>query len=154
MVRAVQTDKLQEINMSDVINFNAQRGEPWFRDDGDHPAVMGSEKLVLIQSWNVTYNQQVTPLYECGTSKVYFSAKHQAGNLTVDRVWAEAIGDMKNELGEICVPKDVYVYAQFCNSERSAKLVQNFITGVTLSGNSQQGHVGENLTCQFVSLED
>lgn len=140
----------------DVIGFkNVKKGEPWFRDDGTITAVSGKGNILLIQSWNVTYQQQVTPLYECGTSTVYFSSKHQAGQLTIDKVWTEELKKMKEVLGEICTPQSPTVRTYKCdNVEIKATLKECFVTGINLSGQSQQGHVGENITCQFAWLED
>ena len=142
--------------MADVIAFDAQKGEPWFKDGGGLAVVGEGADIILIQSWQVTYQQAVQPLYECGTSTVYFSSKHQIGQLTVDRVWAEALSTMKDTLGEICAPKNPTVRAWKCAGPTaiSASLKSCFVTGINLSGQAQQGHVGENVTAQFVSLED
>jgi len=142
---------------SEVFGYKrATVGKMHFRDDGT-AMISGSGEIALIQSWTIQYAQATTPLYECGTSKVYFSSKHQAGTLTIDRVVMEEVSKMQGILGDTCRPKDVTVHPYKCKGSdkiTTLRLKNNVLTGVTITGNSQQAHTGENLTCTFISLED
>lgn len=139
----------------DIFGFNTKVGNNFM--ESEMGVIIGSGgALTLVQSWNVQYQLQLQPIYECGTSTVYFSAKHAAGTLSCDRIVAEGFADIKSSLGEICSPQSptVEAYTGQCSSITAvrAQLEGCVLTGVTLSGQAQNAYVGEQLTAQFVGM--
>ena len=139
----------------DVFGFETKVGDNFM--ESEMGVIIGSGgALSLVQSWNVQYNLSVNPIYECGTSTVYFSAKHAAGSLSCDRIVAENFIDIKKSLGELCNPETVIVEAYTGQCEHitpvRVQLEGSILTGVTFSGQAQQAYVGENLTAQFVGM--
>lgn len=142
--------------MADVFGFDTKVGEGFI--ESEEAVLIGSSSpLHLIQDWNVAYNMSVNPVYECGTSTVYWSVKHASGNLTVNRIVASNYEDIKQTLGWVCEPETVVIkaFTGQCDNVTPVNLtlLGDILTGVTYSGNSQQAYVGENLTAQFVGLE-
>jgi len=139
----------------DVFNFETKVGENFM--ESEMGVIIGSRgSLSLVQSWNVQYNLQAQPIYECGTSTVYFSAKHSAGTLSCERIVAENFTDIKESLGWLCAPETVMVEAYTGQCEHitpvRVQLEGSILTGVTFSGSAQQAYVGESLTAQFVGM--
>lgn len=154
--------------MADVFGFGATLGEKGFIEPSDGGVIIGKDNTIsLVQDWNVQYNMNINPIYECGTSKVYWSAKHASGNMTVNRVIADT-KDLKEVFGWICKPAtlDVKAYTNYCKTDGSARpggepekqpvdmvISGSILAGVTYSGNSQQAYVSEQLSAQFSGLE-
>lgn len=153
----------------DVFGFNSTLGDKGFIEPSDGGVIIGTEKAIaLVQDWQVQYQMNVNPIYECGTSKVYWSAKHSSGTLTVNRVIADST-DLKKVFGWICAPAafDVKAYTSYCDTTSGASkpggmpqkqpvdlvISGSILSGVTYSGNSQQAYISENLTAQFSGLE-
>lgn len=139
----------------DVFGFNTKVGDHFV--ESEMGIIIGSGgALSLVQSWNVQYQLSVNPVYECGTSTVYFAAKHAAGTLSCDRIVAEGYQNIKSTLGELCNPQTVMVeaYTGQCSGTTAVKLQLegSILTGVTFSGQAQQAYCGEQLTAQFVGL--
>lgn len=158
--------------MADIFGFETTLGDKGFIEPSDGGVLIGTEgSISLVQDWNVGYNMSVNPIYECGTSKVYWSAKHASGSLTVNRVIADN-EDLKKVFGWICNPAalDLKAYTNYCKIEgggeenatpggaaekKPVDLVISgcILAGVTYSGNSQQAYVSEGVTAQFSGLE-
>lgn len=159
--------------MADIFGFGATLGDKGFIEPSDSGIAIGTDgALSLLQDWNVGYNMNVNPIYECGTSKVYWSAKHASGTFTVNRVIADTT-DLKQTFGWICQPAtfEIKVYTSYCNVKEGSTnekvtpggtpekqpvnltVSGSILQGVTYSGNNQQAYVSEQLTSQFSGLE-
>lgn len=118
-------------------------------------------KMTLVQNWNIQYQQQVTPVYECGTSTVYFSAKHASGTMTISRIVAENPETFLKDLGQVCDPKNftMTAYTGACgNGATAVQPVKLSIKGmiassIGFSGQAQQAYVAEDINTMFASLQ-
>lgn len=157
--------------MADVFGFGATLGDKGFIEPSDGGVIIGEENTVtLVQDWQIQYQMNVNPIYECGTSKVYWSAKHASGTFTVNRVITDNV-DLRKRFGWICQPATFVVkaYSNYCDVEKVTEqevepggkgqkhpvnllISGSILGGVTYSGNSQQAYVSENLTAQFSGL--
>lgn len=142
---------------SDVFGFETKVGDG-FMESEFGIIIDGAGAVNLVQQWNVQYQQQLNPVYECGTSTVYWSIKHASGNLTINRIVGsgESAGKLTDLFGDICEPAApvIKAYTGQCSGAEEVNLQ---ITGCVLgsigfSGNSQQAYVTEDLTAQFVGL--
>ena len=142
--------------MADIFGFNYKKANNFKDPENGEGVLIGNGSLLLVQQWSVQYQLQVQPIYECGTSTVYFTAKHGSGTLSVTRIVAENFSDIKKTLGDICNPETVKVKALSgqCNgtSEVNALLEGTMLVGVNLDGQAANAYVGEQLTANFVSM--
>lgn len=141
--------------MTDVFGMDTQTGEN-FVESEQGVIITGSGKLTLIQQWSVQYQLQVNPVYECGTSTVYFAAKHGAGTLTCDRIVASDAKDIESALGTLCAPEApvITAYTGQCNGSTPVRVQIEgcILTGVNFSGQAGQAYVAEQLTAQFTGM--
>jgi hypothetical protein len=146
----------------DIFGFQSKVGTHSFVDPEEGIIIgEGNDQVSLVQQWSVQYNATVTPIYECGTSTVYFSAKHTSGTFTCNRVFVDDFSMINSIFGTVCSPKQVLINSKsgLCNDSQTE--VVNLCLGikgsvlqsVSFSGNSQQVHIGEDLTATFVGLE-
>lgn len=138
----------------DIFGLTAKAGDNF--KDAEKAVLIASSALYLVQQWQVQYQLQLQPVYECGTSTVYFSAKHGSGTLTVNQIIGTGAGDPTEAFGKICSPEDVSIegISGQCNSgtEVSFTLVKSILTGYGLSGTAQNSYVTRDLTASFVSM--
>lgn len=141
--------------MADIFGFNGSFGRS-FVESEQGVIVGGSGKLALVQQWSISYQQQTTPVYECGTSTVYWSFKHAAGQLNISRIVAESPTAITSVLGSACSPAApvIKAFTGSCGggSDVSASLTGCVLTGISLSGNAQQAYVGMECQAQFTGL--
>ena len=142
--------------MSDIFGLNKVAGDKGFRSpDGDAAFTFGTSQVSLIQQWNVQYQQNVQPIFECGSSKVYFSSKHSNGTLSIGRIVAENPTDLIRGIGTVCNPKPGQLTAaEGCQgtSHVSLRFTKMVATSVGFSGQAQQAYVSEDVQCMFAGL--
>ena len=133
-----------------------------FHDPTDNSGIftMNGKELTLVQQWTVNYQQQVTPVYECGTSTVYFAGKHASGTLSVGRIIADTPLEMLQNLGTVCKQANgsIKAYTGTCEggsqggAEVTLELNGMLATSVGFSGQAQNSYVTEDVQVMFSFL--
>ena len=144
-------------NGRDIFNFNPAGSENYvFQDSGTKFMISGAGELALVQSWTIDYRMQMTPVYECGTSNVYWSIKHAAGQFQCSRILAGDYDSVGSVLGKPCCPKSPIITAGggTCDSKGCLAMQLNgsVMDGVQFSGQAQNAYIGMNVSSQFVWL--
>ena len=112
-----------------------------------------------VQQWSAQYQQQVNPVYEVGSSKVYFAVRAASGTLTIGRIVGKNAQSLNKLFGSICdKPKDVSIAAtENCyNTEGKVTLTMKGVIPQSIgwSGNAQNAYVEEQVTAVFASMEE
>ena len=115
--------------------------------------------IAYVQQWSAQYQQQVNPVYEVGSSKVYFAVRAASGTLNVTRIVGSSSSSVNTIFGSICdEPKDISITAsENCyNTEGSVTLTMKGVIpqSVGWSGNAQNAYVQEQFTAVFASMEE
>jgi hypothetical protein len=144
--------------MADIFGFNGAVGDYAFQDPTNAGAAFKfNSTLLLVQNWNVQYQLQVQQLFECGSSKVYFAAKHGNGTCQISRVIAEKPNALTSNIGTVCDPHTGTITAvSGCKGVSSTKLMMEntILNGVGFQGQSQQAYVTEDVQIMFASLSN
>ena len=129
----------------------------------DSAGFMFNERdLALVQQWNVQYQQTVTPLFECGSSKIYFAAKHASGTCSLGRVVTGGVSEgpqqpLSKQLGTVCEPGEAQIVAtEGCEGSSSTTTLymhNTILSGVGYSGQAQNAYVSEDVQIMFASLD-
>lgn len=139
----------------DIFGFDTKFGNG-FVESGDGILIGESGNISLIQQWNVGYNIQAQPIFECGTSTVYYTAKHASGTLTCSRIVSDDFLSVTQSFGSVCLPKSIIVkaYSGKCDNAKkiSLTLCSTMLSGIGISGQAQNAYVGEEVQANFVSL--
>lgn len=145
--------------MADIFGFNQTVGKPGFRDSASGEAALKFEgsPVNLVQNWNIQYTLNVQPIFECGSSKIYFAAKHSNGTMSISRIVAEKPAQLVSKIGTVCDPKTASLTAATgtCNGgvPVTLKMLSTIIASVGFSGQAQNAYVGEDVQCMFAGLE-
>ena len=154
-------------NGKDIFGFFQNQENKVFQDNGNAfmigPSEGGSEPaMTLVQNWAIDYQMQLTPIYECGTSNVYWSIKHGAGQFQCSRILADDYRNIPGILGDPCGPKDPVITAGggMCSKEGGKSgvsvkvtLKSSILSGIRFSGQAQNAYIGMDCTAQFVNLQ-
>ena len=147
--------------MADIFGFNNATSGGVFSADEGHLTIGdldSGSNMLLIQNWQAQYSQNITPLYEIGSNRVFWSRAHAAGQLTIGRIVSteDVIGQFSNG----CRAKNMTITAAngVCADGKNAGSVKLLLKGVVLtqvgwSGQVGQAHIGEQLVCFFSGLE-
>ena len=114
--------------------------------------------IAFVQQWSAQYQQQVNPVYEVGSSKVYFAVRSASGTLTIARIVGKSKQTMVDLFGEVCDgPRDVTITAsEKCyETDGEIKLTCKGVIpqSVGWSGNAQNAYVEEQVTAVFAAME-
>jgi hypothetical protein len=72
--------------MSDIYGRNIEFGDAFKGDDTAFTfSGLGSEKGLLVQNFQMGYNQEITRLYELGSVRTYFIVGRPAGSFAIAR---------------------------------------------------------------------
>lgn len=142
--------------MADIFGYSDLVGTGHFANTSAAAAFkIGGSPVSLIQQWQVGYQQSVSPIYECGTPKVYYSAKHGSGTLTIGRITNKESLNY-SDWGKVCSPAGsaLITASEGCDGQSSVTLnLQKIIlTSVGYSGQAQQAYVTENVGAMFAGL--
>lgn len=139
----------------DVFGFEVKLGNG-FKDPEIGVMIAGSGEMALLQSWSVNYQQQPQPIFECGTSRVYYAVKHGTGSLQASQILASSTSNISSKLGTVCSPETVVVKAATgqCNGSTpvTATLKGSILTGVNLEGSAQNPYVTMSLSATFSNM--
>ena len=103
------------------------------------------------------------PIYECGTSNVYWAGTHASGQLSVSRIVAKSSDNIVKLLGQLCDPSTPRIVAstETCggsaNALSSASSVVLNLEGCVVSsigwgGAAQNAFISEEVAAQFAVL--
>jgi len=113
---------------------------------------------LLLQSVQITYNQQITRLYTLQDDLVYFVSGRTEGGVTADQVIApEAVlGPFFEKYGNVCNAGGNFTLrgGAGCNDSTVVGLVLDkpVITSLNISVNVQNMLITNNFSAQFVKL--
>lgn len=140
--------------MADIFGFTDANVGGVF--DSGKSAFSGSfGGISLIQNWQVQYSQQLQPLYEVGSNKVYWTRSHASGQVTIGRILSS--GDVIGQFGG-CSGKSITITAAngVCTGggagSKSITMKGTVLMSVGYSGQAGQAYVTEQVTGQFVSM--
>lgn len=130
---------------------------------GANGLLFTSKQISLVQQWSVQYAQNVQPVYECGTSNVYWAGTHSSGQLSVSRIVAKSSDNIVKLLGQLCDPSTPRIVAstETCGGSSNAlssssSVVLNLegcvVSSIGWGGAAQNAYISEEVAAQFAVL--
>lgn len=137
---------------NDIFGYRVTNPKGFKKQDNGSLISLGGS-LKMIQNWNVSFNQNIVPVYDCGSSDVYFVGSNAVGTLTVGRVVGQDAIKVNDSMGTVCSPGTASINMKTgCgNSSGGSKvsLTGVIVTGVGWSGQAQSAVIQENIQIQF-----
>ena len=143
--------------MANVFGVNAQVG--FILKAPESNGFKANSNIAMVQNWSLQYQQNVTPLYECGSAKISFAVKAAAGQLTIARIVTKDSSSITDLFGNVCdaAKNNIQIAAGgACDSGGTGGTLS--LKGVVpqsvgYSGQAQNAYVEEQISVVFASLE-
>ena len=140
----------------DIFGFdNAEFGGVFSADEAKF-TISGINDSMLIQNFQLQYQQQFQPVYEFGSNRVWYSRAHAAGSLTINRIVGGAdiarIFGGGGCTGRTCtVTVGDGVCGGTTGGSRTLTLTGVFLTAIQWSGQAGTAYVTEGVSFMFAS---
>jgi len=132
-----------------------------FKADALKLSFNGDSLGSLAQGINVTFTQQVSMMYELGTSNVYYVGGRCQGQAQVSRVIGPAGGGggggtPVSGYGDICKPANIQIDIETggCSTAQAQNLIMKaaVLVSYAISATSQEVVINNQLSYQFIDM--
>lgn len=138
----------------DIFGYN--RGTPTdvFVADRSKLSIVGVSGVDLIQSWSLQYQQQITPLYEVGSSRIFWAKGNPIGQGSIGRIVGSTFLRMSGEICDRGTTVQISNASGACTGGNITLTCTGAIcTSVGFSAQAGNPTVSEAVSFQFAALE-
>lgn len=162
--------------MADIFGRADQVYVSGFEKTDNQGVIIAGGDIHLVQDFSISYNQNVMPLYEVGSLRVWFTAAPQAGTVSLNTVIGGVVENAAYDAEQtdenttrftaartgindklftpnVCDPKEGTFAFDSCGGGGVFTCEGMVCTGVTVTGNSTQGHTALAVSYNFVNLK-
>lgn len=137
----------------DIFGYSRSGASDVFVADKSRLSITGVSGVDLIQGWQITYQQNITPIYEIGSSKLYWAKGSPIGQGQIGRI----IGNTFLHMGTDICDKGATIQITNASGSCSGGSVSLTCTGsicTSVGFQAQAGNptVSESVSFQFASL--
>lgn len=140
--------------MADIFGYNRTGASDVFVSDRSRLTIVGVEGADLIQGWSISYSQSITPIYEVGSSRLFWAKGNPTGGGQIGRIVGTNFLSMTHD---ICDKGTTIVIANTSGSCSgggvSLTCTGAICTSVGFSAQAGQPTVSESVSFMFASLE-
>lgn len=144
----------------DIFGYN--RGTPTdvFVADKSRLTIVGVEGVDLIQSWSIQYSQSITPIYEVGSSRIFWAKGNPMGSGSIGRIVGSSFLRMSSDICDKGTTIQITNASGACNSGGaggsggvSLTCTGSICTSIGFSAQAGNPTVAESVSFQFAALE-
>lgn len=138
----------------DIFGYN--RGTPTdvFVADKSKLSIVGVSGVDLIQSWSVQYSQQITPIYEVGSSRIFWAKGNPMGQGSIGRIVGSTFLRMSSDICDKGTTVQIENASGACSSGSvSLTCTGSICTSIGFSAQAGNPTVSESVSFQFAALE-
>ena len=140
--------------MADIFGYNRSTAADVFVADKSRLTIVGVEGVDLIQSWNVSYQQQIQPIYEIGSSKLYWAKSNPIGGGSIGRIVGNTFLRMSSDICDKGTTIVISNASGTCSGgEVGLTCTGAICTSVGFSAQAGNPTVSESVSFQFAALE-
>lgn len=139
--------------MADIFGYNRAAASGVFTSDKSKLSIAGASGVDLIQGWQVNYAQQLTPIYEIGSSRLFWAKGNPVGQGTISRVVGRNFLKMASDVCDKGRTITISNTAGACSGGGvSLSCIGAICTSVGFSAQTGMPTVSEQVTFQFTSM--
>jgi hypothetical protein len=140
--------------MADIFGYNRGGASDVFVADKSRLTIVGVDGVDLIQNWQVSYQQSIQPIYEVGSSRLFWAKSNPIGSGSIGRIVGQSFLSMS---GNICDKGATIVITNASGScsggEVGLSCIGSICTSIGFSAQAGNPTVSEALAFQFTSLQ-
>lgn len=138
----------------DIFGYN--RGTPTdvFVADKSKLVIVGVDGVDLIQGWSIQYSQQITPIYEVGSSRIFWAKGNPMGQGSIGRIVGANFLRMSSDICDRGTTIQISSVSGSCQSGSVSLTCTGAIcTSIGFSAQAGNPTVSESVSFQFAALE-
>lgn len=140
--------------MADIFGYNRAGASDVFVADRSKLSIVGVDGVDLIQGWQIGYQQSVQPIYEVGSSRIFWAKSNPMGNGSISRVVGNGILRMTHDICDKGTTLTISNASGACNGGQVNLVCTGAIcTSVAFSSQAGNPTVSESVSFQFTSLQ-
>jgi len=139
--------------MADIFGYNRGGASDVFVADRSRLTIVGVDGVDLIQNWQIQYQQNIQPIYEVGSSRLFWAKSNPVGNGTIGRIVGTSFLTMTSGICDTGTTVVISNASGACSGgEVSLSCIGAVCTSIGFSSQAGNPTVSESLTFQFSSM--
>ena len=139
--------------MTDIFGYNRTGASDVFVADKSKLTIVGVSGADLIQSWSVSYTQSITPIYEVGSSRLFWAKGNPVGQGSIARIVGKTFLSMTSDICDKGTTITITNASGACSGGGISLTCTGAIcTSVGVSAQAGNPTVSQSVTFQFASL--
>ena len=139
--------------MADIFGYNRGGASDVFVADKSTLTISGVSGVDLIQNWQVTYQQSIQPIYEIGSSRLFWAKGNPIGSGTIGRIVGNSFLSMSSSICDTGATLSIGNASGACSGGAVGLTCFGVVcTSIGFSAQAGNPTVSESLGFQFSSL--
>lgn len=139
--------------MADIFGYNRTGASDVFVADKSKLTIVGIDGVDLIQGWQVQYQQSIQPIYEVGSTRIFWAKSNPIGNGSISRIVGSSFLKMSSEICDKGTTITITNAAGSCSGGQVGLTCTGSIcTSIGFSAQAGNPTVSESVAFQFTSL--
>ena len=139
--------------MGDIFGYNRGGASDVFVADRSRLTIVGVEGVDLIQNWSIQYQQSIQPIYEVGSSRLFWAKSNPIGSGSIGRIVGRSFLTMTDDLCDRGTTIAITNTSGACDGGQvGLTCVGAICTSIGFSAQAGNPTVAESLAFQFTSL--
>lgn len=137
----------------DIFGYNRGGASDVFVADRSRLTIVGVDGVDLIQNWQVSYQQSIQPIYEVGSSRLFWAKSNPVGNGTIGRIVGQSFLKMTSDICDKGTTIAITNASGACDGGQvGLTCIGAICTSIGFSAQAGNPTVSEALAFQFTSL--
>jgi len=140
--------------MADIFGYNRTGASDVFVADRSRLSIVGVDGVDLIQGWQIGYQQSIQPIYEVGSSRIFWAKGNPLGSGNISRIVGNSILRMTSDICDRGTTLTITNASGACSGGNVNIVCTGAIcTSVGFSSQAGNPTVAEAISFQFASLQ-
>ena len=140
--------------MADIFGYNRTGASDVFVADRSRLSIVGVDGVDLVQGWQIGYQQSIQPIYEVGSSRIFWAKGNPMGSGSISRVVGNSILRMTSDICDKGTTIVISNASGACTGGQvSITCLGAICTNVGFSAQAGNPTVSESVAFQFTSLQ-
>lgn len=137
----------------DIFGYNRGGASDVFVADRSRLTIVGVDGVDLIQNWQVSYQQSIQPIYEVGSSRLFWAKSNPVGSGTIGRIVGQSFLKMTSDICDKGTTIAITNASGACDGGQvGLTCIGAICTSIGFSAQAGNPTVSEALAFQFTSL--
>lgn len=140
--------------MADIFGYNRTAASGVFVADKSKLTITGASGVDLIQGWSIQYQQSISPIYEVGSSRLFWAKGTPLGSGSISRIVGSSFLSMSGETCDRGKTLTITNASGSCETDSvSITCLGALCTSIGFSSQAGNPTVAEQASFQFTGLE-